>query len=384
MKKRLTLILLTGVAVVGTLLAGCTNNNENTEPTQPSTATATETAEEAPSQVTIQMDQTTLPVVTWKMDNSQLLPVKGKVLSDGKPVSGVVVGIAGKRNMTTDENGLFEVLVDRSIPQSIPLQVSNAEQATVEGKAVGSSTKEALKSASGRIDVYYPIQVTEVKADPDKADQVEVHARAVVEEGFTYPKTTLDKYVIQGVVKDAQGKPVKGAMVSFTRDKGEGWSRSEPANEKGEYRLYYFPEDDEDLYLNVHVGDVQYTLPEGRVYRFPEGTSVNTDIILPETGTTIVDQPPTLVSKPAKGALYWAQAIGLSIDPSVAYTISLPQEDGSFVLKIAKAEWDKSPLFYQTAMSRFSDTEIKVGDSVPSSWIPAPSKSDPVGIAPLN
>jgi hypothetical protein len=368
MRGRLPLILLTGIVLASMLLAGCTRNNGN--------------AEQTPSEVTIEMDQSAIPVVTWKMDASHLLPVKGKVLSGGKPVSGVEVGVTGKRNMTTDENGSFEVLVDRSIPQSLPLQISSSEQATVEGKALESLTQEALLTAVSHIDVYYPIQVSEVIANPKNADQVEVHARAVVEEGFTFPQTTLDKYVIQGVVKDANGNPVKGAMVSFTRDKGEGWSRSEPSNEKGEYKLYYFPEDDEDLYLSVHVGDVQYTLPEGRVYRFPDGTSVNTDITLPETGTIIVDKPPTLVSTPTKGELYWAQVIGLTVDPSVAYTISLPQEDGSFVLKIAKAEWDKSPKFFQTTMRRFSLTEIKRGDIIPSSWIPAPSKGDPDGIVP--
>lgn len=376
--RRLNQILLTGFAAVSMLLAGCTNN-VNRANTEQAPATTTE---QPPSQVAIELDQTTLSVVSWKMDMSHLATVKGKVLSDGKPVVGVEVGVPGKRSMTTDENGTFEMLVDRSIPQSMPLQILNADQATVEGNALGSPIKEALKSSVNHIDIYYPIQVTEVKTDPANPDQVEVHANAVVAEGQTFPRTTLDKYAIQGVVKDAKGNPVEGAMVSFIRDKGEGWSRSEPANDKGEYRLYYFPEDDEDLYLSVHVGDVQYTLPEGRVYRFPEETSVNTDITLPETGTTIIDQPPTLVSKPLKGALYWAQAIGLSVDASVSYTISLPQADGSFVLKISKVEWDKSPSFYQTAMRHFADTAIKAGDFIPSSWISTPNKGDPVGIVP--
>jgi hypothetical protein len=370
LRGKLTLMLLTSIAAA-MLLAGCTNNNENAE--QAPTTTA--------EQVAIELDQSVFSIKQWNVDNSHLTPLVGRVMADGKPVIGIEVG-TGKRTITTDESGSFEMLVDRSIPQSIHLQISNAEQATIEGKVVGSSTQELLKAAVSRVDVYYPIQVTEVKADAEDPAMVEVHARAVLEEGNTFPKTTLDKYVIQGVVKDAKGNPVEGAMVSFIRDNGEGFSRSEPSNADGEYRMYYFPEEDEDLILNVHVGDARYTLPENRVYRFPEGTSVNTDIILPETGKIITDQPPTLVSKPAKGALYWALVIGLSVDASVEYTISLPQEDGSFVLKIAKAEWDKSPTFFQTEMRQFSETEIKVGDVIPSSWIPAPSKGDPDGIVP--
>ncbi|BBI33544.1 carboxypeptidase-like regulatory domain-containing protein [Cohnella abietis] len=377
MRRRLTLLLLTSIVAASMLLAGCTDNNNNAEQ-----APTTTTTEQTSTQASIELEQTAFPLIAWKMDNSHLIPVKGKVLSDGKPVVGVEVGITGKRMMTTDENGSFELLVDQSIPQSIPLQISSTEQATIDGKALGSSAQEKLKVAVSHIDVYYPIQITEVKADSSNPEKVEVHARAKVEEGQTFPKISLDKYAIQGTVKDANGNPVEGAMVSIIRDNGEGFSRSQPSNAKGEYRLFYSPEEDEDLILNVHVGETRYTLPENKVYRFPDETSVNTDITLPETGTVITDKPPTLVSKAAKGAQYWAQVIGLSVDPSVEYTISLPQEDGSFVLKIDKAEWDKSPKFYQTQMRHFSETEMKEGDFIPSTWIPAPSKGDPAGIAP--
>ncbi|WP_256760765.1 hypothetical protein [Cohnella sp. WQ 127256] len=377
MRKRLTLMLLTGVLGASMIVAGCSsNNNNNIE--QSATAASDATA----SKLAIEMDQSSLSVVTWKMDNSHVVPVKGKVLFDGKPVVGAEVGITGKRILTTDENGAFEILVDRSLPQSLPIQINNVEKATIEGKALGKVSNDALESSVSRVDIFYPIQVTEVKTDADNPNQVEVHARALLEVEDSFPQTTLDKYMIKGTVKDASEAPVKGAIVSFTRDNGEGWSKSEPTNDQGEYMLYYSPEDDEDLYLQVHIGEVGYQLPEGRVYRFPDETSVNTDIILPATGNIIIDHPPTLVSSAAKGALYWSRAIGVSVDPSVPYSISMPKEDGSFVLIMDKAEWDKAPQFYQTEIRQLSDTEIKAGDFIPSSKIPAPKKSDPAGIVP--
>lgn len=383
MPESLLFKFLSGVLLASMVVVGCSNNNENAkQPITASNQAPTTMTEQVPAEVAIELDHTQIPVLTWKMDMSHLVPVKGKVLSDGKPVMGVDIGIPGKRTMTTNENGSFELLVDSSIPQTLPMQISGAEHATIEGETIESSVQEMLKTAVSRIDIYYPIEVSEVKVDAMNPKQVEVHGRAVVEEGQNFPLITLEKYVVEGIVRDAKGNPVEGAVISFNRANGESLSGSDPSNPKGEYRMYYSPEKDVDLLLSVYLDDVKYTLPEGKLYHFTEGTSLNTDIILPETGTIIVDEPPTLVNTPTRGELYWARVIGLSVDPTVEYTISLPLADGSFVLKVAKEEWDKSPSFFQTKMERFSRSGMKRGDIIPSSWIPAPSKSDPYGIVP--
>jgi hypothetical protein len=364
MRNRVTIMLTVFVLLVGSLLAGCSNK----------------ATDEPSAQLSIEWDQSLLPVAIWEMDYSHLITVTGKVLADGKPVAGVGLTMKGKHNMTTDEYGVFTLQVDTSYPQSLQLQINSAEQATLEGKSLGDSSKEALLSSTSQILVYYPIQISEVTADPIDSSKVEVHARAVSEDGHSYPLINLDKYIIQGTVKDSTGNPVQGAIVSYSRESGDSWSFSQPSDDNGEYMLNYFPHPDSDLDLRVNVGEVQYTLPANRVIQFPVESSMNTDIILPATGTIIEDKPPTLVSKATDGAYYWSQAIGLVVDPSVTYSVSLPAKDGSFVIKIDKAVWDTSPSFFQTGLSKFSKTPLVAGDFIPSEWIPAPNEGEPTGI----
>ncbi|RIE03685.1 carboxypeptidase-like regulatory domain-containing protein [Cohnella faecalis] len=352
---------LAGTAVLALalgLLSGCSDNSKNEE---------SKATDEGSSAVSIAIDQSALAVQSWKMDNSHVVPVAGKVLSDGQPVSGVEVNLAGKRNVTTSEDGSFEFMVDRSIPQTLSVSVTSAEQAAIAGKSVGQSAKTALLAAKSSVDIYYPVQVVDVKASANDPEAVEVHARAVVEEGQDFPVTALYNYAIRGTVKAADGSPVKDAIVSFVRDNGEGWSRSEPSNDKGEYVLYYSPEEDEDLSLNVHVGETKYSLPENRVYRFPEDTSVQTDITLPAEGNIITDKPPTLVSQAAEGAVYWSVMIGVNADSP--YTVTLPDKDGSFVLTISKKAWEQAPSFFETRVSRFLLKPIAAGDTVSSADI---------------
>ncbi|WP_276354237.1 carboxypeptidase-like regulatory domain-containing protein [Cohnella caldifontis] len=361
------------------VLAGCTDNAE------PETGPASETAASAAptaAKVSLSLDQATLSVQTWKMDNSHMMSVKGKVQADGQPVSGVEVNLADKRSVTTGEDGAFEFRVDRSIPQSIPIRVKSADKASVAGKPLDDSTKSALLAAESFVQVYHPIQITEVKAAPGDPDSVEVHARAVMGEGEEFPTTKLANYAIKGTVKDAGGNPVKGAEVSFYREHGEGWAKSAPSDENGAYMFYTSPEEDEDATFQVFVGDTKYTLPENRVYHFPEDTSSQVDITLPAEGTVIVDKPPTLVSQKTEGAVYWSQMYGLSVGEGVSYTITLPDKDGSFVVTVPKSVWDQSPTFYETRYSRFLIDPIAPGDPVSSADIPAPQPGDPQQIVP--
>ncbi|TVY00379.1 carboxypeptidase-like regulatory domain-containing protein [Cohnella terricola] len=385
MNKQMKWQLSVAILAIGTVLSGCSSGNaenavESKQPQASESASAPAATQQQQAQAIIKLDQEKIVVTNWKLDNSHVVSITGKVLVDGKPVSGAIVSIVGKRNTTTDESGAFTFLVDRSLPQEVHLKIEDVEGATVEGKALEGTSKDVLKSTENAVHFYYPIRITEVKADPKDATKVEVHARAIADEDEGFPTTILDKYFIKGVVKDHTGAPVQGAVVSFTRDRGEGWSRSDPSNENGEYILYYSPEDDEDMFLNVFVGQVKYTLPENRVNRFPDETSVITDFILPETGTIIQDKPPTLVSGPAEGAVYWSRVIGLNVDPSVKYEVSLPEADGSFVVKIDKAEWEKSPHFYQTILYKLSEEELEAGDFIPSDWLPAPKVTDPKAI----
>ncbi|WEK55120.1 MAG: hypothetical protein P0Y55_03300 [Candidatus Cohnella colombiensis] len=365
-RKRLKRIGMTAVMV--TLLTGCSNRYLE----QPVGVIQ--------GDAVIELEQTQMTVTRWKMDNSHVESLVGKVLVNGKPVTDVVVNVAGKRKITTDENGVFRFYVDRSVPQVIQLRVEEVDGATFEGKSLKRKLKNSLRKAENNIQVSYPIQVTAVKSDPEDDTKVEVHARAMTEDGQSYPVIKADKYLIKGVVKDHTGAPVQGAIVAYSKNGNEGFSRSQPTNEQGEYILYYLPEANEDILLSVTVGDIKYTLPKNRVNHFPVETSVYTNFILPATGTIIEDKPPNLVSGPAEGALYWCRLIGLNVDKSVKYSVTVPSPDGSFIVKIDKAEWEKAPRFYQTVLSKLSMTVMKAGDFIPSEWLPAPKTTDPSDI----
>ncbi len=385
-QRRYASITLALVMATG-LLSGCSGNSETEASETTVTATASGVAETAESMtestdVSMTIEQNQLTVQSWKMDISHVASLTGKVLLGGQPVSGVEVNFGGKRNVKTSEDGSFEFTVDRSIPQTLPVSVVSADEAALAGKPVGLASKDALLATKSSVEVYYPIQVTEVKSASSLPDWVEVHARAVMDQGESFPTTKLTQYAIMGTVKDADGAPVKDAVVSFVRDRGEGWSKSKPSDADGSYILYYSPEEDEDLFYNVYVGDTKYSLPENRVYHFPEETSVRTDVTLPAEGNIIIDKPPTLVSQPAEGAVFWSLIVGLDLGKDVPYTITLLEEDGSFVVTLPKEAWDKSPTFFETRASRFLLDPISAGDTIESSEIPSPQPGDPTGIVP--
>jgi hypothetical protein len=358
----MSLCLLLSIAFI----AGCTDRQEDVD---------------LNTKFAIQLEHTELSVLGWKMDNSHVASLKGKVVMGDQPVIGVELKLAGKRSVVTNEDGSFEYLIDRSLPQMLAINVISADHTKIAGKPVKEQDKQDLLAATATVKIYYPIQIMNVKQAGDHPELVEVQARALPEKNQDFPITALIQYAIKGTVKSADGTPVKGATVSFSRDNGEGWGRSEPSNEKGAYILYYAPEPEEDLNLNVHVGLTKYTLPENRVYHFPEDTSVQTDITLPEDGTVILDKPPTLVSRPVKGGVNWSLMIG--VDTKENYTVTLPQKDGSFTLTLPKKVWDQSPSFFQTRVTRFLDDPVKAGDALPSSLIPTAQPNDPTGIVPI-
>lgn len=190
------------------------------------------------------------------------------------------------------------------------------------------------------------------------------------------------KYKIAGTIKDANGNPVEGATVNIRRDGVEGFTMSNASNKNGEYFMYYLPEDEEDHYMVVILKDTIYTLPENKVFVFPDDIGINIDITLPKEGTVIMDKPPTLVVTSAPGAYYKGTLIGVNVPKNSNYTISIPNPDGSFVLTLPKTEWEKNPTFFETIYEGFLEEEKKSGDTIDSSFIPKAKEQEPNQIKP--
>lgn len=334
------------------------------------------------SNVTLKLEQNKFPYKNWKMGGEHQKMVKGSLLVNGDPVIGAQMQVSNKRKTTTDSKGEFSVLLDTNIIERDMVHVSSLDDATVNGKTLSEQTKKSLLELEQELIVYFPIEIDKVEANSEDNSLVDIYGHAVLNDNEQFPKFGVEKFPIIGTIKDSQGNPVEGATVNIRRDGVEGFSMSDPSNKNGEYAMYYIPEDDENHYLNVFIPSkgLTYTLPDDKAFLFPDDFGINLDIILPEEGTIIKDEPPTLVATGAKGALYKGVLIGLNTPDNVDYSITVPQRDGSFVVTLPKDEWEKNPTFFEINYRGYSEKEIKLGDKLTSDFIPLPKKEEPNNI----
>ncbi|MDR9854287.1 carboxypeptidase-like regulatory domain-containing protein [Paenibacillus sp. VCA1] len=357
-------------------LAGCAGH---------SSRHATEALPSSPEtkhDVRLEIDQPVFPIKQWKADGSHMTSVKGKLLIDDRPVAnGMLHPSNTATHVMTGKDGSFKITLDQSLLSDIKVNVSSLDQATVSGKRLTKDMTKSLQSASATVSVYYPIRITNVEDAPQDDSQVHVHGQVIPGKGDVVSYFQVDKYRMGGVVKDAVGKPVENAVVWFDRDKGEGFGKSTPTDRNGNYSIYYWPED-EDTHLSVTVGTKRYTLPKGRVFRMPEQTSVEIDIMLPKKGTVIDDKPPSLVSVTSAGAMYTGVLVGLNLPKEVPYTATIPDKQGRFVITVSKKIWEQKPAFFETTASKFVEGSLTTGDSLPPHYF-QPAEEDPKNITPM-
>jgi hypothetical protein len=332
------------------------------------------------SPVSLEVNKTNFTIMNWKIDNSHVEAVTGKMTVNKIPVAGAKIQISNKRTIETDKNGEFSFTVNRNVLGNNTIHVINVDNAKVMGKSLDKKTKGSLLALKKNLAVYYPIKIDQVTTNSKDRQLMDVYAHTILNEGEEYPSFTPDKYKIGGTIKDANGNPVAGATINLRRDGVEGFSMSKPSDQNGKFEMYYLPEDDEDHYFYVHYKDINYTLPPKKVYQFPADISVNIDVTLPKDGSIIMDTPPTLVTETAPGALYKGTLIGVNVDKSVNYTITIPNKNGEFVLTLPNDEWKKNPSFFETTYNNFLSEGKKSGDLIDSSFIPQPKESDPTTI----
>jgi len=330
------------------------------------------------SQARIELEKTSFTVKTWRTDGSHIDVVKGKLTSGGRPVVGAELQTGlHKRRLRTGENGFFDLQVDRSLLAYAPVRVVSASEARIAGKPIGRREADRLLSAFAAITVYHPIRVIGEKADEADASRVNVQARIWSEAGDAISFFQVDKYRIAGRVEDADGHPVQGAIVWIDRDRGEGFAKSTPTDGDGRYEMFYWPEE-EETNLTVIVGSRRYALPEGKAFVLPRRTSVDIRIRLPREGTIIDDKPPTLICATAQGATYSGLLAGLDVPPGAAYTVTIPDRDGRFVLTVPKDVWKRRPALFETRLTKFVGQEkvLKAGDELPVGFV-HPNDHDP-------
>ncbi|GFN32257.1 carboxypeptidase-like regulatory domain-containing protein [Paenibacillus xylaniclasticus] len=336
------------------------------------------TAQKAIPQGTIELEQTSFAAKSWKSDGSHLTAVKGRLTLGERPVAHALLQVQPQgRTIVTEEDGSFKLLVDRSLVASRPLTVLSVHDAKIAGKPVEKEEADSIRSATSRINVYYPIEVIQVSPSDTDKSKVKVHARLNVENDDKISFFKIDKYRIAGKVTDADGNPVKGAVVWIDRDSGEGFAKSTPTDRNGNYEMYYWPEE-EETNLTVIVGTRRYELPKGKVIHLPHHTSVDIRIRLPREGLVLDDRPPNLVCTTSKGVTYTGLLAGLDVPTGTSYSVTIPDRQGRFVVTVSKDVWETRPLFYETVLTRFiaQDKIFEAGDELPDGLL-EPGNQDP-------
>ncbi|MGX9134228.1 carboxypeptidase-like regulatory domain-containing protein [Rummeliibacillus sp. JY-2-4R] len=328
-----------------------------------------------PQKVSFKLEKHNFTYTSWKMDGSHTEHVKGKLLAGDKPIYGAALQITDKRIVNTDKNGEISFLINKNKLAQNTLKVVNVNEAKIDGEKVNVEMKKSLLKIEDQILVYYPITINKIEENKENKALVDVYAQANLHENEKYPSFVIDKYKISGTIKDYNGKPLKGATANLRRDGVEGFTMSYPSNAKGEFYMYYLPEDEEAHFLNVVYKGKTYTLPDHKAYFFPEDKGVTIDIALPKYGTIIQDKPPTLVTKIVPGALYKATIIG--VNSKEKYKVTIPKEDGTFILTLKKSEWAKNPTFFETRYSEFLLNKKKSGDTLTSDEIQPPNIEEP-------
>ncbi|WP_239614849.1 carboxypeptidase-like regulatory domain-containing protein [Cohnella mopanensis] len=343
------------ICTLAAALAGCTDSNSDKEA----------------QELQLKMDETTFALKQWKVDGSHSNHISGTFMQGEKPVVNAVLQVGkNKRSIETGDDGSFQILLDQSLLGETPVQVVSLDHATIGGKPLSKNQSDIDKVAPLSLNVYYPIEILSTAVSTQDPKQTEIKGRLVADKTASVAFFQEDKFRISGIVKDSSGVPVQGAIVWIDRDTGEGFAKSSPTDENGYYSMFYLPEEDEDTNLTVDYNSVKYTLPENKVFHFPEDTSLNVDITLPSEGSVIDDKPPTLVSHTAPGALYLGLLVGLDVAEDVNYTVTIPDAAGNFSITVPTKVWEQNPTFFETNMSKFIEKdELQAGDSLPSSFI---------------
>lgn len=324
----------------------------------------------------LKLEQSRFPVQLWRSDGSHFKNTFGTLMVNNSPITGAEIQI-GDKHVTTDQNGRFPYFIDQSQLSKKAVMIKNLDNAKLKGKKLDSQMKDKISNLKANILVYYPIKLISKAVNGEK---IIIQAEAVTEGKADFATIKSDNQAIMGTIKDAHGNPVKGAIVSTTRSSGEGWAKSGPTNSNGEYSISLITEDDEDQTFRVTVNQTQYTLPVGRVFRFPEGSSLEINAILPAKGPYIHDAPPTLVSRTMPGRMYRGTIIGLAGVAPEDYHVTIPKEDGTFTITFPKNKRKGTLTFFEKQINQYDSGNLLPGDPVPSAWLKAPLSKEQITI----
>jgi len=191
----------------------------------------------------------------------------------------------------------------------------------------------------------------------------------------------LYTYELKGTVTDANGSPVKGAVVVTRTNDRKFWTQSRPSGSNGAYASFLVPADEESddpvpMQVGIAVGGTAYAEPAADLIGFQRLSSANLNVQLPAAGTTLVKS--ALNPQPMPGAIYTGLVVGVSGPHGVIRPLKAtwPDRNGNFSLLLPGSARGAAVAFWQASRQFFSTAGEKPGAPISPAVYPKHLPSD--------
>jgi alcohol dehydrogenase (cytochrome c) len=317
-----------------------------------------------------------LAVRDWRANSSNRQRATGRVRLGSTPVQGVRVAVSGYvLPALTAKDGSFRYPVDITIPLRQVATVVSADKARVNGRLLTERERSALVGLHAGLSVGY--RIGDLRTRIQKDGTVLVTGRVRSTEGGSPPPVALYTYRLTGVVTDAAGKPVAGAVVVTRTQDRDFWTFSTKSDSQGRYASFFAASDETaadpvTFSVQVAVGNSSYGLPVGVNADFARLKSASMNLQLPATGTGLTIPKPTSYA----GAVYEGLLVGVSA-PGVVKPVSArwPDARGNFSFVLAASLRGKTVRFWESFQQLFQRSPTGPGrpidlDSWPTRLVP--------------
>src|SRR6266511_1811010 len=302
----------------------------------------------------------------WRANSSNVQFVTGRVLRGGRPVAGAQVKVGPYTlRARTNSQGRYRYPVDVTVPRRHVVRAGRARAA---------------------IDVVY--RLVGVRARVQRNGAVVVSGRVTLANGRTAPPpVVLFTYQLSGRITDAQGQPVRNAVVVTRTLDRDFWTFSSPSDAQGRYTSFFTASDRsgaDPVPMNVQVAlaTTNYLVASGRNPRFKRLRNASMDVTLPASGTTMQLSDTTSYA----GAVYEGLLVGVSGRRGVIKPLAArwPDRSGRFSLTLPASARGQTITFWQNYRQFFSRFAANPGGQVDlAAWPSALQSRVAQGLSPL-
>jgi len=306
-----------------------------------------------------------LSIQEWNANSSNTADVEGHVLLGGHPVQGAQVKVDGWFvPRLTDRKGTFVYPADVTLVGRHVVAVVGADHARIAGHPLSAAQQKAVLRGRSGISVGYKLDRLATKAGPDGS--IVVSGRVTYGNGNAPPPVGLYSYLLRGTITDANGTPVKGAVVTTRTGDRQYWTQSRPSGANGSYASLLVAantlgDDPVPMTVGVAVGNTSYAMPVTDLVDFAKLKSAVLNIQLPANPAAGLPKA-ILNPQTVPGAIYQGLLVGVvggrgrGIKPLSAHW---PDANGSFQIVLPSSAhglvakfWEADRQFFTTSPTR--------------------------------